>query len=200
MALTTVIVTGHWSNADGSAARGMLSFTPIVSTSGGGQIVTAAPIYAELDNGSVNTALVSDIDVPDLQYQVVERIIGQPLDSYVINPAGSAIDLDTIPRGQPIFALASTIGQPNGLATLDAQGQLSIGQRVNGGGGATYVYEQPDAAPLWTITHNLGYPPHGITVITNEYGLTEADLSWPVPETTVVVDFNGHLRSGVAYL
>lgn len=200
MTLSSVIVTGHWVDADGGAAQGMVAFTPIASTSNGGYIVTAAPVYAMLDNGSISESLVSDVDVPDLQYQVVERIIGQPLDSYVITPTGSTVDLNSIPRGDPIFALSASIGQPNGLATLDAQGQLSIGQRVNGGGGATYIYQQSDAAPQWTIEHNLGYPPHGITVITNEYGLTEADISWPVPETTVVIDFNGHARTGVAYL
>lgn len=200
MPLTNVIVTGHWVDADGGAAQGMISFTPIASTSGGGVIVVAAPVYVMLDNGSISASLLNDTGVPDLQYQVVERIIGQPLDSYVITPTGSAIDLNTIPRGAPIFALASTIGQPNGLATLDAQGQLSIGQRVNGGGGASYVYQQASAAPLWTIVHNLGYPPHGITVVTTEYGLTEADIAWTVPETTVTLNFNGHARSGVAYL
>lgn len=200
MTLTSVIVTGHWVNADGSAAQGMVAFTPITSTSTGDVIVTAAPVYAELVNGAISAAVTSDTDVPDLQYQVVERIIGQPTTSYVIAPTGSTIDLNTISRSGPLFALASMIGQPNGLATLDAQGQLAIGQRVNGGGGATYIYEQADQAPQWTVVHNLGYPPHGITVITNEFGLTEADISWPVPETTVVIDFNGHARSGVAYL
>lgn len=200
MALTNVIVTGHWVDADGGAAQGMVSFTPITSTSGNGYIVTAAPVYAMLENGGISESLVSDSDVPNLQYQVVERIIGAPPDSYVITPTGSTIDLGGIRRGAPIFALASTIGQPDGLATLDAQGQLSISERVDGGGGATHVYQQPTAAPQWTIVHNLGYPPHGITVITDEFGLTEADIAWPVPETTVVIDFNGHSRSGIAYL
>lgn len=200
MTLSSVIVTGHWVDADGGAAQGMVAFTPVTSTSNGEYIVTAAPVYAMLDNGSISESLINDTDVPDLQYQVVERIIGQPLNSYVITPTGSAIDLNTIPRGDPIFALASTIGQPNGLATLDAQGQLSIGERVNGGSGTTYIYQQSTAASQWTIVHNLGYPPHGITVITDQYGLTEADIAWPVPETTVVINFNGHARSGVAYL
>jgi hypothetical protein len=134
MPLSTVTITGSWETPAGAPATGRVIITPVASTTGGGQILAAEPVVLTLTNGSIDTLLVDNTQVTTLQYQVIEQIDGSAAVTYVITPTGGALDLSTAPRGTsttavPLYPLASTVGQPDGLATLGADGTLTAGQR-----------------------------------------------------------------------
>lgn len=134
MALSTVTVTGTWIHPDQSVPTGKVTFAPVQDAPGGGYIVVEGAVTATLVNGSISQTLVNNAQVTALQYLVTEEIDGVPgYVNYVITPTGSTLDLSTAPRGTvgattPVYVLASTLGQANGIAQLDAGGHVPIGQ------------------------------------------------------------------------
>jgi hypothetical protein len=141
MSLPTVTVTGTYDNPDGTMATGYVKFQPVVpGATGGGAIVVAAPVIAQLVGGVVNIVLINTTDVPALQYVVSEQITNCAPNSYTITPTGSTLDLSTAPRGgapSSLYVLSSQVGAHNGVASLDNTGNVPLGQlgNVPGGGG-----------------------------------------------------------------
>lgn len=137
MPLSTVTVTGSWVDADNTPATGLVTFQPVLPASGGNAIVAGVPIPVSLVAGAISKALVNNAQVTNLQYQVTERIDNAPINTYVITPTGSTLDLSTAPRGgalTPQYILASTIGAANGIVPLDGTSHIPSQYLPSGSG------------------------------------------------------------------
>jgi hypothetical protein len=136
--LSTVTVTGSWVTAANTPASGNVTITPVTAAAGGGFIVAGARVTVPLAAGAISKAVVSNTEATTLQYLVTERIDGAPVTTYVVTPTGPTLDLSTAPRGTgsvvPIYVLASVIGQPNGVASLGADGKVPASQLSAAGG------------------------------------------------------------------
>lgn len=147
MAPTMTVLTGKWPSVDGSAASGQILVQPVVEQVGGGWIMAAAPFSVSLGTtGTVSQLVVSNTDIPGLQYLITELINGVVTPPYVIAPVAPTVDLSSAPRGvpgattiNPLYLLASRAGVPSGLATLGSDGILTASQRPAGSGGFTPV-------------------------------------------------------------
>lgn len=129
MPLSTVTVTGSWVTPSNTFATGQVTFAPVQDAPGGGYIVVAAGVTVQLINGAISQVLVNNAQATTLQYLVTEQITNSLNVSYVITPTGSTLDLSTAPRGTvgattPVYVLASTVGQANGVAALDSNGKV----------------------------------------------------------------------------
>lgn len=141
MALTLLTVTGGahgWVRPDGSPASGKVTLQPVAESPGGGYIVVAAPETFSLVSGNISGQIAGNTEATSLQYVVYEDIHGvsNPL-PYVVTPTGSTLDLSTAARGNsnspiPLYVLQSTVGQPNGVATLDSTGKVPLSELTNG--------------------------------------------------------------------
>ncbi len=65
--------------------------------------------------------------------------------------------------------------------------------------GGTYVHTQSVASDVWTIVHNLGFPPGGVQIVDSAGQEVQGEVEYPIPNTTVLIRFNGPV-SGIAYL
>jgi hypothetical protein len=151
--VSLVTVTGTWADlSDGGSASGEVDFEPtavlVDGTSTPPLIMRPEPQTAILDaTGSISVQLMATDD-PDVSptgwaWRVTERIQGQQTNRiYLINlpAAQTPVDLSTIaPLAQPPtlvrYILASARGAPNGVASLDATGNVPVDQLANAGGG-----------------------------------------------------------------
>lgn len=71
------------------------------------------------------------------------------------------------------------------------------GPAGNGNGASTYIYEQPQASTIWTITHNLNAYP-SVTVVDSGGNQLWADVSY-LSLNTLKVTF-AYATGGTAYL
>jgi|SRR3990170_2078783 len=84
-----------------------------------------------------------------------------------------------------------TIADPIEVGVIGPQGPP-------GSSVATYVHDQAIPAATWTIVHNLGYPPN-VTVVDSSGREVVGDVTYPIPNTTVEIEFSSAF-GGKAYL
>jgi hypothetical protein len=143
MPLTMTTVTGHWVGPDDQPSTGQVIIQPVASVTGGGTIIAGAQVVARLVNGTISKQVVSNTEATALQYRITEQITGGQPVSYVVTPTGPTLDLSTAPRSSAstvaTFVLASQVGQPNGVPSLDSTGKVPTAQlpASSGGGVAT---------------------------------------------------------------
>lgn len=153
--LSVITVTGTWLDPDSTPAAGEVSFVAgqTLSNQTDQVFVLTYDVTAVLDiNGSISVDLPASND-PDWQPQgwtwtVSESIKGRPAIrrySVVIpyNAPGGTIDLTALSPVPPvntpnIYVLLSSVGTPDGVASLDGTGNVPLSQlgNVPGGGGA----------------------------------------------------------------
>lgn len=143
----TCTVTGAWLNPDETAATGQVVITPVASATGSTYIVVARPVTVELVAGAISVIVANNSGFPSLQYRISEQIDGTSTVDYIVTPTGSSVDLQTAPRSTTAtaatFVLASTVGQPNGVASLDGTGKVPVAQ-IPGGSGGGVTLTSPD--------------------------------------------------------
>lgn len=142
--LPTITVTGRYVDLNNQPVDGYVLLTPVYEVVGQGWIVTGATVTAYIRDGQLLTTIIADSDSlsQDLYVRVTEHLECRNGNdnTYVIKPTGLTLDLGTAPRvATPppgtLFVPLSLLGQPNGVATLDADGKLTLGQRPPAGGG-----------------------------------------------------------------
>lgn len=103
MAFTYVTLTHTFETAGDVAAQGTLEFTPVAPMTNGLTVIKA-PVKATLSgSGGLSVRIAANTD-PDTfpagtTYQVVEKITGQPLNTYYVqvpHDQGSTVDLGTL--------------------------------------------------------------------------------------------------------
>lgn len=169
MPLSMLTVTGGtngWVKSDGTIPAGDIVLQPVQSVTGGGYIVVAAPVTFQLVNGNISGQIANTGLVPGLQYMVWEQITGaENPNPYVVTPTGSTLDLSTAPRSTSgavlTFLLASTVGQPNGIASLDGTGNVPSTELANA---LPYVVKR--------VTLTFGSPNQGPN---NGFGATQTN-------------------------
>ena len=102
MAFTYVTLTHQFRIADESNAAGTIEFTPVVPMHNGGTVISSK-VTATLVAGALSQKLAANTDPattpPGTTYKVVERITGQPANTYFIqvpHDDGSPIDLGVL--------------------------------------------------------------------------------------------------------
>ncbi len=139
--LQTVAVTGRYTLASNVPAEGYVLMTPVQQVVGSGWVVVGCSVTATVVDGLLSATVVTNPGViPDLYLRVEEHIEGCPSTPYTIRPTGPLVDLATAPRvvAPPpgvAYVLASSLGQPNGVATLGPDSKLTLSQRPEGSGG-----------------------------------------------------------------
>lgn len=155
MPLTTLTVTATngYVQPNGTPGNGQVVLRPVAEATGGGYIVVAADVAFSVVGGAIvaPNQIASNAQATTLQYLVYEQIQGASNPpAYVVTPTGSTLDLSTAPRGTlgqttPIYVLASTVGQPNGPASLGSDGILAAAQRPAAGSGSVTSVAAADA-------------------------------------------------------
>lgn len=188
--MTYITVTGKFlkGDADGTPEVGSVIFRRSVQLTSSSQNVSSSPgdIEAPLDASGAFSIPIPATNDPDYSpiftYEVIRQLSGGVMPSYFIsvpaNTVGGTVDLaDIAPVVENAsgvsYVLASTLGQPNGVATLDVDGLLTLSQRAGGSGGtggtpATTVVDEKtfgQASAVGTSTlfargdHTHGTPP-----------------------------------------
>lgn len=154
-----------------------------------------------LSDGDGDWELVlSQTTAHDAYYFV--RIWGEAQALYIDVPPGEgpflAADITIDPPGQnlpdlppswqlPDYVRTSTLGQPGGVATLDAEGLLTAAQRPPGGGPGggpgSHLYTQTEPSTVWAISHPLEFVPAGIEVFDHVGVRHYPDITWPNAST-----------------
>lgn len=81
---STFVVTGTWTNPDGSAAAGTISFRPVPSRyANNGNVIDAKTVTVTLDGSGTLGAGVILVTCASL-YKVTENLTGRPQNSYTI--------------------------------------------------------------------------------------------------------------------
>lgn len=95
--------------------------------------------------------------------------------------------LDPIPNDPSVYLPRAELGQPNGVATLGADGKLTFAQRPpgSGGGGDSFEYTQASPAASWIIDHNLSRKVH-VTVFDVLANVVYADVEHGTPNQATV--------------
>ncbi|HEX3781689.1 MAG TPA: glycosyl hydrolase family 28-related protein [Pseudonocardiaceae bacterium] len=104
-----------------------------------GVTVAAVPVTCRFGNGVLFGSFWTNGE-SGLQATVTENVVGavNPLPYVVDIPTSGTLDLSTASRSTPpatpvdTYVLASTVGQPDGVATLDGTGNVPAGQLGNG--------------------------------------------------------------------
>jgi hypothetical protein len=147
-----VTLTGTWADlSDGTPAAGTVSFTPSVVIQDGTSvppvIMLPQPQTVTLDAGGQISVQLMANDDPAVSpsgwvWTVIENIAGCAGRVYQIqlSAAQTPVDLSTIaplaaPPALVAYILASARGAPNGVASLDATGNVPANQLANAGGG-----------------------------------------------------------------
>lgn len=86
------------------------------------------------------------------------------------------------------------------IQVLNKEGQIKNNTPVTLTGVANYIHNQAIAASIWTVNHNLGYKPGGILIMDSANELWEANSVTYVDDNTLILDFNGLVFGGKAYL
>lgn len=163
---TQVTLSGLFSASlpGASIPTGTVAFWPntVLADAGTGQIIEAATVTASLDGTGAFSVTLMATDDPDIHpagwaYWVRETIDGYPQRIYQVKlPAPGPYRLGDLqqlsaPATSP-YVLQSQVGQPNGVASLDAAGQVPASQLANasGGGGGGGV-------PSSTVVTETGY-------------------------------------------
>lgn len=160
--ITQVTVTASYLTPSGSAAVGTVSFAPDATVNTPGYLLATA-VTVVLVDGALSVDLYSTDDpdwaAPGWTYRVHERINGARPRTYNIEVPSAAATLDlasvapVVPVGEVTpYILATRIGAPLGVASLDADGQVPFSQLGNapgGGGGA--------GDPSSTVTAETSY-------------------------------------------
>jgi hypothetical protein len=167
MALSTVTVTGAWVTAANTPATGQVTIAPVAVAVGAGTIVAGVPVSARLVAGAISVVVVANTQATTLQYRVSEQIDGAAnTPDYFITPSGSTLDLSTAPRGTgtavPLYVLASVLGQPNGVPTLDGTGKVPLAQLPTS---ATGVLDVAPADATIVVAGTAQHPTVGVGVI-----------------------------------
>lgn len=140
------------------------------------------------------------------------RIWGQEESLYIDVPAGDGTyDADFLaidPPGQtipelppswqlPDYVLTAALGQPEGVATLGADGLLTASQRPPGGGPGggpgSHLHSQTEPSTVWLINHPLEFVPSGIEVFDHIDVRHYPDITWP-NASTVRLAFDTDVR------
>lgn len=115
---------------------------------------------------------------------------------------GPGIDVDQPAPGSAVVAVTLS-DDPGQVLSFDADGQLlGLGGAAGPPGppGGAYAHTQATPATVWTITHDLGYDPGGVLVITTD-GDTLDDYGVQVMTRGAVLRLSFDLPfSGTAYL
>lgn len=132
MAFTYVTITETFETAGDLPARGTVEFTPVAQMHNGIAVV-AAPEVATLDTaGSIARRLAATTDPgttpPGVTYKVVEKIVGQPTQTYfkaIPHNQGATLQLSSLP---PVasgtaagFALRAAVDYDDSVAPSDGQ-------------------------------------------------------------------------------
>ena len=182
MPLTTLTVTATngYVLPSGTPGSGQVVLRPVAEATGGGYVVVAADTSFVVADGVIAgpSQIASNAQATTLQYLVYEQIIGadNPL-PYVVTPTGSVLDLSTASRGTlgqatPIYVLASTVGQPNGVATLGQDGILTPAQRPPSSTLELWQIAEQHAGlsnPGALIPYSGNDPNNGITLASGTY-------------------------------
>jgi hypothetical protein len=177
--LTVTAGTQGWVLPDGSLAQGAVHFQPVAEAAGGGYIIAAASIPLPVMDGAFPAGrdqLASNAQAAGLAYLVTERITNARNPTpYVVVPSGSTLDLSTAARAVPgvvslPYVQASTLGQPDGVATLGGDGLLTAAQRPASSGGGVDTITAADAtivvagtASNPTLAVGVGIPESAVT-------------------------------------
>lgn len=167
--MTYVIVTGKYSKGDaaGNPEVGSVVFRRNVRLVSSDQDLVVAPGEVEValdENGefSVSLPATNDPDYsPTFTYQVTENLSSQVGDPFYIalpydTPGGTVDIADIAPVASnetgDSYVRTSMMGQPFGLATLDANGLLEVSQDpgIGGGGGG-------GGTPASTVTEEKNF-------------------------------------------
>lgn len=119
----------------------------------------------------------------------------QPLDYATVSNSGFNRFYGT-DAGETVL-YARELGETGDGFPMYAYGIASGGS----GGPSSYIHHQDTPAAVWTVVHNLGFPPGGINVVTSAGDVVKANINYPPDKitTTVVITFTGAL-AGRAYL
>lgn len=176
--VATVVVTGSWTPAmpGATVATGKVTFTPtaVLSDAGTGVIIEQTRFQTALDaTGSISATLMATDD-PHLApsgwvYEVREEIDGYVQRVYLLAfpAAGTPFVLGhMVPLANPppliSYILLTSVGQPNGVASLDSTGQVPAGQLVNAPSHVPITYNVPGVVAVAT----------GTARVYNDYGRT----------------------------
>jgi hypothetical protein len=175
-----ITVTGHYVDLENqTVGDSYVEFTPLNPVVGDGFLIVGRTVRALIRGGAVTAEIIADsADLSEPLYvRVVEVIDKAPPTEYVVRPQGTTLDLTTAPRlanppaGQ-LYLTAESLGQPNGVARLDATGKVPASELPDDiGGGGALTYTQPAPAAVWgPIQHNFGYRPPAVSVFSLDWG------------------------------
>jgi len=163
-----------WVDPQGNPATGKVTLQPVMEAPGGGYIVVNQPVTFTLSAGNISGTIASNAQATTLQYLVREDIQDAESPSpYVVTPSGSTLDLSTASRGTlststALYVLASTVGQPGGVASLDSSGLIpqaeipnpirpwNVAEQYAGLWDPTVLVDYPDNNPNTGITLDSG--------------------------------------------
>jgi hypothetical protein len=201
-----VDVHGEWLTASDEPASGRyVAFLPVRLQDSAGNVIYPAGLIASgpLVDGEFTISVPASDDPAlspqgwQLQIDVVFR--GAGTERYRIPvPSGSTIELADVvlpyTLGDPAPVLIR--GVPGGIAELDEDGLVPVGQLPTGLGGlAAIMFTQASPLGSWTITHSLGRLPLIHVYVGGSEVLADIDAD----ATTATVTFASP-ASGVAVL
>jgi hypothetical protein len=182
--LPMITVTGHYVDLENqTVGDSYVEFTPLNPVVGDGYLIVGRTVRALIRGGLVTAEIIADsAELSEPLYVLVREVIERTAPTeYVVRPQGTTLDLTTAPRlanppqGQ-LYLTAASLGQPNGVARLDANGKVPASELPDddggsGGGGGSLQFTQAVAAAVWgPVQHNFGYRPPAVSVFSLDWG------------------------------
>lgn len=105
-----------------------------------------------------------------------------------------------ISGGTGLVEVSAAVAVLTALPAAGSGGVVEVaGAPGPGGSGTAYTHTQTVPATVWTITHELGYDPAGVLVLSDGYLMDDFGVQYLVPGTSLRLSFDISL-AGVAYL